>query len=83
MATKLEDFIVPSVLVIASFSPILLFCELGERLTDRFNQIGNEVLQWHWYKYPIRIQRMFPIIISGIGNIQCSRGAFKKCKFFA
>lgn len=85
-AESAKDFVVPTFLVIAAFVPIFLLCELGERLTDRFNQIDNTVLQCNWYKYPKNVRKMLPIIISdtqqsfvfvGLGNIQCSRDAFK------
>lgn len=80
------DLLIVIGLVFGAFGPIFLLCELGERLTDRFNQIENEIFQCNWYTYPMDIQRMLPIIISetqalfvlsGLGNIQCSREAFK------
>lgn len=72
------------------FIPIFLLCDLGERLTYRFNQIDNAIFQCNWYKYPIEIQTVLPIIVnntqqsfvlSGMGNIQCSHDALKNVSY--
>lgn len=50
------------------------------------DEIRNEIMRCKWYKFPMAIQKILPIIlngteeevgINGYGNIQCSREAFK------
>lgn len=68
-----------------------MFCEFGERLSERFNIINDEILDWDVYIYPKNIQKILPIILygtqksvalSGFGNIQCTRDTFKKVRHF-
>lgn len=85
------DFFSPMVLAFWSFAVIFLFCELGERLTGRFNEIDNEIFGCDWYTFPADVQKMLPIILigtqtpvllNGVGNVQCTREAFKIVNFF-
>lgn len=73
-------------MLVWSFVQIFFFCELGERITSRFSNLGHEMCQCDWYTLPIDIQKVFPLIIAGMdtpikligmGSIQCSRVAFK------
>lgn len=65
---------------------ILLICELGQRLTNRFFEIDDEIFCSNWYTLPVDVQKMLlilvngtqrPIVISGIGNTECTREGFK------
>lgn len=76
----------PICLVCWSFVPIFIICELGERLTDHFNEISIGIFQCDWYIFPIDVQKMFlivllnaqtPITIRGFGNLNCTRDKFK------
>lgn len=74
-------------MVIWSFVLIFLFSELGERLTNQFNEINKEILDYDWYAFPISIQKLIPtiltgtqdpVVIRGYGNINCTRDTFKQ-----
>lgn len=80
------DLFMAIVLVFWSFAQIMLFCELGERLTDRFEKINDEILQCDWYTLPIQVQKILPMILGStqqpfvinvFGSIRCSRETFK------
>lgn len=40
-----------------------MICELGQRLTDAFAQIADEIENFEWYLFSHEIQRMLPIIL--------------------
>lgn len=86
-AETVIDFFLPIALAGWSFCTILLICELGERLTTKFDEIDLEICFWNWYLFPNEIQRMLPIIIvgtqepvvgAGFGNVSCTRAAFQR-----
>lgn len=73
-------------MVFWSFAQIFLFCEFGERLTGRFNEIDQQVNQCDWYTFPLQIQKLLPIflkgtqnpiVLYGIGELKCTRETFK------
>lgn len=62
------------------------FCDCGERVSNEFDKINNEIWQNDWYTYPIAVQRMLPIVIAGsqqkvavhgFGNLALTRESFK------
>lgn len=86
------DIQVAILIMFWSFAQIFLFCEFGERLIDRFAEIDNEMFGWNWYKFPIGVQKILPLImkgtqkpvkVEGFGNIQCARETFKIVRFLA
>lgn len=86
MAETLIDFLIPVALMNSAFVLVFIFCELGERLTHRFNRIDNEVLCLSWYMYPLKVKKILPMIVAGtqepfiltgFGNVPCTRAAFK------
>lgn len=63
------------------------FVELGQRVTDAFNKIEDEIGQFNWYLFPEEMKQMLrlvmimtqqPVIIECFGSISCSRETFKK-----
>lgn len=67
-----------------TFAQMFIFCELGENVTDQFNQISNAIYSSDWYMFPKEIQRIIPIIamsaqrpviIQGFVNLKCTREA--------
>lgn len=61
-------------------------CELGERLTDRYNHIDMDIFCSNWYIFPQNIQKVLtlflngiqePVVLSGFGNLEWSRESFK------
>ena len=62
-------------------------CEIGQNLTNTFNEIEDAVYILDWYLYPIEIQQMLipimiymqePVFIKFFGSISCSEEQFKK-----
>lgn len=58
-------------------------------MTINFENVNDEILRYDWYELPSDIQKMLPIILNGtqcpavvigFGNIECSRGNFKKVR---
>lgn len=71
------------------WSVIIIFaaCEIGERGIALFEKMENEINQFEWYLFPLRIQRMLPTIlivaqeqaiINCFGSIACTRQCFKE-----
>lgn len=83
-------FLVPG--LFWGFTVILLVCEFGEMISNRFDLFNDALDQCHWYLFPIEMQRMFIIvtantqrrmIIHAFGNAQCTREANKTVRFSA
>lgn len=69
-----------------SFIQIFLFCEFGERLTRQFININKELAECDWYKFPLNIRKLLPmvlngtqnpLVLTGIGQLKCTRETFK------
>lgn len=69
-----------------AFVTVFIACELGQRMSDAFEQIDITIGQLHWYLYPFGIQQMLPTIIVNahqpislecFGGIACTRDIFK------
>lgn len=69
-----------------SYIGIFIFCEFGERVTNEYIDVDNEINQLDWYLYPLRIQQFMimtiagsaqPVVIRGYGNCLCTRESFK------
>lgn len=61
--------------------------ELGERISKAFSEVFDEIDRLDWYKLPIELQKILPIILLDaqqlvvlecFGSISCSREVFKK-----
>lgn len=83
------DFFLPGMIAFWAFGQWFVLCELGERLTGRFNEIYNEISNWDLHHIPIDTLHRLPVILSGaqqpislsgFGNIQCTRKCFKDVK---
>lgn len=79
---NMTDLFLAMALMFWSFIQIFLFCELGEMLTGQFNKLNDAIFERDWYTFPIEIQRKLPmitmgirlpVVISGYGNIRCTR----------
>lgn len=66
---------------------LYLPCEIGQRLTNAFNEITDQFERLHWNLFPIGIQRLLPtiiinthvpIVINCFGVFDGSREQFKK-----
>lgn len=68
---------------------ILIFftCEIGQQFTNTLDKFNMEFERMNWYLFPIKIQRLLPIVINNVqepiviecfGIISGSREQFKK-----
>lgn len=66
---------------------VFLTCEMNQRYTNAFNEVGKVFGEIDWYLLPIEIQRILPIIMIHLqepndfrifGHISTSRKQFKK-----
>lgn len=78
-------------LIFWSFALIFFFCHSCQSVTDRFSQLDNAVYHCEWHSYPIKVQRILPIIMlalqqpvvfHGFGNVFYTREAFKNVSTF-
>lgn len=69
-----------------SFGLLFVYCEIGERVADNFEEINSAFCGMDWYLFPTEARRMMPIILmatrqavqfKGYGNIPATRGTFK------
>lgn len=72
--------------IIFAFGGIFMTCELGQRINLAFDECNEIINQFKWYLFPVKIQRMLPIIlhynqqpvdIKVFGSIACDRETFK------
>lgn len=72
-----------------SFTAIFIACECAERLKTSFGTINDEIDAIVWYKYPLCVRRMIPILMAGaqqpvelcvIASISCNRLTFKNVR---
>lgn len=84
--------------IITTFSQFLwaflsnfFYCEIGERVTRQFDLFDEELRRCDWYLFPIEMQRLIlitmsgsqhPEIIRGYANSVCTRDAFKRVSEF-
>lgn len=61
-------------------------CELGQRITNAFDGVDEELTQLDWYRLPIKVKKMLPMIIINaqeivalkcFGSTLCGRESFK------
>lgn len=61
---------------------LFLACEIGQRLTDLFEDINEQLEGLNWYLFPLKMQQLLPIllinaqeevVIGCYGAINCSR----------
>lgn len=73
-----------------AFNFVFVSCELGQRYSNKFNEIGKVFGKIDWYLLPIEIQRILPIIMIYLqeqnefkffGECSCSRKQFQKVSF--
>lgn len=73
--------------VVCAYGWLLISCELGERFTAKFDEIGYAIDQFKWYSFPIKLKQMLPtaiiiaqqpITLEVFGSLSCLRDSFKK-----
>lgn len=83
---NLEVLLVTVIEIIFAYGVLLLICEICEQAGQDFEECSNMVDQLNWYLFPIKIQRMMPLIsyftqqpieIKCFGGMACNRETFK------
>lgn len=76
-------------LIFWSFFSIAQFCDLGEDVSNKFDELNDVLYQSEWYTFSIGVQQTLPIILMatqqqvvprGFGNLICFRQSFNKVK---
>lgn len=76
---------------IGALATVLIASEIGQRITDAFDEIEYNLNQVDWYLLPIEIKRILPMMIANaqqpvslecFGSIICSREVFKKVSMY-
>lgn len=74
---------------ISAFGLVGFACEMGQESADRFDEVNDEVDKLNWYKFPMELQRLLPMIIhiaqqevptKCFGSAHCSRESFKSVR---
>lgn len=69
---------------------MFFFCYFGEQFTNAFSQLNEAIYKCDWFLLPLKMQKMFPLIImntrrpvylEGFGNVRCTLETFKKVIF--
>ena len=64
-------------------------CNFGEMLSNQLDAIHAELCRCNWYLCPIDVRHIIliilantqrPMIVTGFGNVQCTRASFKRVK---
>lgn len=75
--------------VFLSLSCIFVICELGQRVTNGFEDVGYTIEQLNWHLFPFKLWQTLPIFIIAsqqpvrfdiFGSISCSRDDFKSVR---
>ena len=86
---NLFDILSTTILVILTIVFGFVVCESGERVTNQFDMIDDELGRCDWHKLPIKMQKMYLIFrsdtqqsknITSYGNIVCTRETFKRVR---
>lgn len=69
------------------FCAVYIACDLGQRMTNAFDQIDLKIQRFHWYLLPSDLKRILPVIIAAsqqpvelecFGSTTLSRDVFKR-----
>lgn len=75
--------------ILSSFAVIFMYCEIGQRISNAFDEIDFGIGQLNWHSFPIDTWNILPNIIIAVkkptvfrafGTISCDRDTFKKVK---
>ena len=70
---------------------VFFACEIGERFSHAFDEIDDDIEQFDWNLFPMKIQRLLvtlmintqqPFEIMCFGSTACIRETFKRVSFF-
>lgn len=72
---------------LSAFGCVFIICEMGQRISYAFDEIGEMIWDMKWYLHSNKIQKLLPIIINAVqkpvaikffGSVTCSRESLKK-----
>lgn len=72
---------------IAALSSVYFLCEIGDNVTQRYENISRSVYQLNWYMLPLNIQSSLPTILAmteksiyirGFARFHCTRTIFSQ-----
>lgn len=78
---------VTALAVFYAFGSLFLVCDLGQRLSNAYDEIDFVINQLDWYQFPDEIRQVWPIIINMVqqsveircfGSVSCNRETLKK-----
>lgn len=78
---------VPLFEVLWAFGLVFVSCELAEKMSNEYEEIGELIEQFDYYSFPFDFVKMLPLIMLNgqqpvyfecFGSIACSRETFKK-----
>lgn len=84
-------FLIILIEILYAFGVLFTACELGQRLNFAFDECNEMIGEFEWYKFPIEIQRMLPMLmclaqqpveIQTFGSVALKREAFKYVSSF-
>lgn len=87
ISTDGAELIDTVVVVVFVFAWLFIYCECGDRLTNKFNWFHEKLCQCRWYKFKLEMQQSYSIalsctqesvVIEGFLNVVCTREAFKR-----
>lgn len=76
-----------SIYILYAIGVVFGFCEFGQRLSDAFDEIDDEIEAFDWYSFTHELQQMLPtilmvtqqpVVIECFGSISGLRECFKK-----
>lgn len=50
-------------MAVNAFGIVLFACEMGERISDAFDEINDAISEFHWYLFPNKWKKVLAIII--------------------
>lgn len=71
---------------LVAISSLFVACELGQRVSDAFQEISDIVDEFNWYRFPNELNRLLPVIMAVVqkpvevdvfGKITCCRYILK------
>lgn len=74
-------------LVSSSYTFLYIFCNFGQKLTDRFELFEDVMCKCQWYLFPIEMQQTFAFVMMNVqqsatvkcfGNIELNRETSKQ-----
>lgn len=75
------------ILILYGFTVVFFDCHLGQRSSDKWNEINLDIGQFQWYLFPNDLKRILPTIIvvaqkpvemECFGSFSLSHETFKK-----